>query len=56
MKIFQWVLSRLSEPSSYAAVAGVVLAAGVLADADWLAVIAIVIGIVAVVIKERVQD
>jgi vacuolar-type H+-ATPase subunit I/STV1 len=56
MKIFQWVLSRLSEPSSYAAVAALVLAAGVLADADWLAVIAIVIGIVAVVIKERVQD
>ena len=56
MKIFQWVLSRLSEPSSYAAVAGVVLAAGVLADADWLAVVSIMIGILAVVIKERVQD
>ena len=56
MKIVQYVLSRVSEPSSYAAVAGIALAAGVLADADWLAVIAIVIGIVSVVIKERVQD
>ena len=56
MKIVQYVLSRVSEPSSYAAVAALVLAAGVLADADWLAVIAIVIGIVAVVIKERGQD
>jgi|TARA_R110001583_G_scaffold47396_1_gene148496 hypothetical protein len=56
MKIFQWVLSRVSEPSSYAAVAALVLGVGVLVDADWLAVIAIVVGIVGVVLKERVQD
>ena len=41
MKIVQWVLSRVSEPSSYAAVAAGVIGVGILTGFEWLAVIGV---------------
>jgi len=56
MKIVQWVLSRVSEPSSYAAVAAGVIGVGILTDFEWLAVIGVVGGILGVVMAEKNQD
>jgi|TARA_R110000796_G_scaffold40651_2_gene100640 hypothetical protein len=56
MKIVQWVLSRVSEPSSYAAVAAGVIGVGILTGFEWLAVIGVVAGVVGVVLAEREKD
>jgi|TARA_R110000772_G_scaffold68077_6_gene150787 O-antigen ligase len=56
MKIVQWVLSRVSEPSSYAAVAAGVIGVGILTGFEWLAVIGVVGGIIGVVMAEKNQD
>ena len=53
MNIFQWALSRVSEPSSYAAVAAGVIGIGILTGFEWLAVIGVVGGIIGVVMAEK---
>ena len=56
MKIVQWVLSRVSEPSSYAAIAATAIAVGILTDFEWLSVIGVVGGVIGVVLSERARS
>jgi energy-converting hydrogenase Eha subunit A len=56
MKIVQYVLSRVSEPSSYAAIGVAAIGIGILTDFEWLAVIGVVGGILGVVMAEKNQD
>jgi hypothetical protein len=56
MKIVQYVLSRVSEPSSYAAIGVAAIGVGILTGFEWLAVIGVVGGVLGVVMAEKSQD
>ena len=56
MKIVQYVLSRVSEPSSYAAIGVAAIGVGILTDFESLALIGVVGGILGVVMAEKNQD
>ena len=56
MKIVQYVFSRVSEPSSYAAIGVAAIGLGVLTHFEWLAVIGVIGGILGVVMAEKGQD
>jgi len=56
MKIVQYVFSRISEPSSYAAIGVAAIGLGVLTHFEWLAVIGVIGGVLGVVMAEKGQD
>jgi|TARA_R110000824_G_scaffold253278_3_gene442168 hypothetical protein len=49
----EWIVGRMREPSTYAALGLGVVGAGVLADNVWIVVAGIIIGIAAFVLKEK---
>jgi len=53
MNIVRWVMERLAEPSSYAAVAGGGVGVGVLLSLDILIIIGIAAGVLGLVLKEK---
>tara|TARA_R110000850_G_scaffold22400_2_gene66153 strand:- start:895 stop:1065 length:171 start_codon:yes stop_codon:yes gene_type:complete len=52
MKIVQWALSRIAEPSSYAGISASVVGIGVLTDNKWIVVIGIFVGLVSILLSE----
>jgi len=56
MQIVQEVLSRISEPSSYAAIGVAAIGLGILTHFEWLAVIGVIGGVLGVVMAEKGQD
>ena len=52
MKIVQYVLSRVGEPSSYAAIGVAAIGVGILTDFEWLAVNGVVGGVLGVILGE----
>jgi len=53
MNIVHWVMERLVEPSSYAAVAGGGVGLGVLLGLDILIIIGIAAGVLGIVLREK---
>ena len=53
MGIVHWVMERLVEPSSYAAVAGGGVGLGVLLGLDILIIIGIAAGVLGIVLREK---
>ena len=53
MGIVHWVMERLSEPSSYAAVAGGGVGLGVLFDQPILIIVGVVAGVLGIVLREK---
>jgi hypothetical protein len=49
----EWIMGRMQEPSTYAAIGVSVVGAGVLASNFWVVVAGIVVGVGAFVLKER---
>jgi|TARA_R110000737_G_scaffold326735_1_gene340596 type IV secretory pathway VirB2 component (pilin) len=56
MKIVKYILSRVSEPSSFAAIGVAAIGVGILTGFEWLAVIGVVGGILGVVVAEKNQN
>lgn len=53
MSIVNWVMSRTSEPSTWAAIATVCIGAAVLIDNFWVAVGGIAVSAIAIVLREK---
>jgi|TARA_R110000824_G_scaffold106438_6_gene251521 hypothetical protein len=49
----KWIVGRMQEPSTYAALGLGIVGAGVLANSVWIVAAGIVIGLAAVVLKEK---
>jgi hypothetical protein len=56
MKIVKYILSRVSEPSSFAAIGVAAIGVGILTGFELLAVIGVVGGILGVVMAEKNQN
>jgi|TARA_R110002020_G_scaffold163678_1_gene349801 hypothetical protein len=48
-----WVIGRMREPSTYAAIGVGVLGVGVLLDSFWIVIAGIAVGVAAFVLKEK---
>ena len=53
MNIVHWVMERLAEPSSYAAVAGGGVGLGVLLGLDILLIVGVAAGVLGIVLREK---
>jgi|TARA_R110000744_G_scaffold236045_5_gene353628 hypothetical protein len=52
MKIVQWALSRIAEPSSYAGLSAVIVGIGFLVSHDWIVFIGILVGLGSIALSE----